>query len=235
MALLDELDDLTKKLRGASGAAYLQLAEEAARQIAGYPHEHSAAIREWVANLYHQFQQQEELLLVLDPSVQGLAGRGDSEAAELLGTIMLDENTGMTEDIAEWLGEMGAKAQSAVPQLIELLSSSAESDAREKAAVALSDIGGPVAVAALRDALHDEEGGVRFAALTGLLALDEVIPYEWLMEAARSDPDYLVRAAAIRGLKRLYREQSAAELHRMSASETNPTVLKALARDSGAG
>lgn len=233
MALLDELEDLRMKLRATSGASYLQLAGLAARQIADYPEEHSPAIRQWVANLYRQFQQQEETLLVLDPNVQGLAGRSDSEAAELLGTIMLDENAGLTEDIAEWLGEMGPKAQSAVPCLVELLTSPAEGSARVKATVALSDIGGEAAVAALRTALDDQEGSIRFAALTGLLAQNEMIPYQLLMQAAKKDSDYLVRAAAIRGLKKRYPEQSAAELHALGENETNPSVLKALESDPG--
>jgi HEAT repeat protein len=66
------------------------------------------------------------------------------------------------------LGEIGAAAAGAVPRLIELLNSTDNKNVRRRAAVALGEIGDTRAIAALRQALKDNDEGVRKMAAAAL-------------------------------------------------------------------
>ena len=222
------LEDLLSKIKQCSVDEYLPLSGQIAREIADLPPDESAAILEWVSRLYQRVKDGDESFDVLATFAQGLAARHDGRAADLLGRIMVDEDMYLTEDIAEWLEEMGPAARPAVPYLVQVLNQHEEMWPRAKAARALGIIGERSAQDPVLAALHDSDGTVRGAALDALVALNLPVPLPDLIALATGDQDYLVRTAALRAIGRWYPDDVETVLE-MLGNEVNPTVQKAIA------
>lgn len=222
------LNDFLAQIKQSSADEYLQLSGDVARQVADLPPDDSATVVDWVSRLYQQIKDGDESFDVLATFAQGLAARHDERAADLLGQIMVDQEMYLTEDIAEWLEEMGPAARAAVPYLVRVLNQQDETWPRAKAARALGAIGESSAKESLLTALHDPDGTVRSSALEALLAMNASLPIAELTTLATGDPDYLVRTAALRGVGKWYPRDAASVLEQLGHEE-NPTVQKVIA------
>lgn len=228
MKIEQRLGELLLKIKNCSADEYLPLSGQIAREIADLPVHESAAVLDWTSRLYQQVKTGDESFDVLATFAQGLAARHDQNAADLLGRIMVDEEMHLTEDVAEWLEEMGSAARPAVPYLIQVLEHQDETWPRAKAAQTLGAIGDRSARDALVAALRDSDGTVRNAALDALVSLNLPVPLTELMDLATGDQDYLVRTSALRAVGRWYPRELNSVLEKLG-DETNPTVQKAIA------
>lgn len=103
--------------------------------------------------------------------------------------------------IATALGQL--RADTAVPTLASVLDASTRVDVRVCASDALRQIGGTEAARALRPALGDERYAVKRAAIEVEPRPDQEI-WPKLRELATSDPEPLIRSAAVEALGRTH-------------------------------
>lgn len=126
----------------------------------------------------------------------------DGDVPRLIEKLSKDEKAGQRKAAAKALGEMGAKAQLAVPALVKALND-AESSVRDEAERALTKIGEP-AVVALLPGLKDPDEFVRLRIVS---VLGGIGPEAKLalpaLETAKNDPSAFVKKAADEAITRI--------------------------------
>jgi HEAT repeat protein len=119
---------------------------------------------------------------------------------------------------AEVLRDFGAQANSATPQLLELLTDRSEG-VRVQAAHALAAVAGQAAVPGLIDALDDKKASVRAAAARALASIGpEAVSARSKLQRRLADPNADVRVASAKAIWSIQRE----------AREAVPVLIAAL-------
>lgn len=221
------LEAMLARLDPADRDRFFSVRDEIIQWMEQQQPEQAVPVRDWVAALTRRIDRGEARWEQLEPFVYGLLGRHEATSAALLGDIMARTNLGLTEELAEALGELGSRAVDAVPALTTVVTGHAEEWPRAKAAFSLGQIGDHRAVPALMAALHDPASSVRRSAIEALHQLGSRTATSEVLRLLEHDPDYVVRSVAASTLGDWKVREARPLLERMLAAESNPTLLKA--------
>lgn len=170
---------------------------------------------------------------VREESIEALAELAHPSATDsLLALATMGEDAAVQEMAIEALGERGG---SVVAPLLAILHGDRGPRLQAAAAQALGDIGGPVAVIALRQALdvHPVSPVRRRAARAIARATSPEEAIAVLRRAIDADPDIEVRLEAVRSLRRVRGSRGVPALSDLATSHASPEVRRSAVRALG--